>query len=722
MIWLLRPTLAILSLSLGLLFVPASAYPAYVPPAPDDWRGQSHRGPAIQVSTTTLSIPTYPYTGFLEPVHSDIYNMTYHRLKWGEYESSNPQPSSHDYTAIVVENPWLKLTFLPELGGRLYGITIKATNEELLYQNPVIKPTHWGPPEQGWWLAVGGIEWCLPVEEHGYEWAVPWSYSVSTVTEGATVILWDTTAVDRVRAQISVHLPAGEAAFTITPRLENPTGAPVTFKFWDNAMLAPGPANTVGPELRFVIPIDQVTVHSRGDAYLPEDSQPMSWPIYGSIDYARLGNWNHWLGFFARPQAAQDWAGIYAQGVLRGVARVFPRQIAVGVKGFGFGWSNSIDPNNWTDDGSTYIELHGGPSPTFWDAITLQPGQSLEWTETWLPLRDLPALTMATRDLALGLRANGAGLDLGVLLASGGNDIDLRLWRQADCTPLWRQDGLDLAPGEPYTAYLPGLGQSPDQVVLGVMEGSELLFLSSDLTCPAPLSQVSPLSTWQETTGIAVSWSAADHGGILTGYDIQVRDGDAQASWTGWLTGTANTSAVYYHGQPDHTYTFRSRARDLFGRVEEWPANDWQDTFTTVLDQPAPVLITSAKVAQPLCVFPGDVVEFQIHLDNTGNLAAGIQLTDQLPANLYVTTEPWISHDLPDPILVGNTLTWSGTLTVGQTVVAIGFETQVLDVEPGEEIVNTAQIDVGANPTLHRQVTLKGCQRFYVPLVLKDWL
>jgi uncharacterized repeat protein (TIGR01451 family) len=299
--------------------------------------------------------------------------------------------------------------------------------------------------------------------------------------------------------------------------------------------------------------------------------------------------------------------------------------------------------------------------------------------------------------------------------------MGLRLWRQVDCALLWRRDGLDLAPGEPYTAHLTGLDQSPDQLVLGVLEGSELLFLSGNPTCPAPSSQVNALNTVQTATNIAVSWSATDPGQVLTSYDIQVRDGDAEAPWADWLISTADTSAIY-NGQPNHTYTFRSRAHDVFGRVEEWPANGWQDTITTLLSQPAPVLITSAKVAQPLCVFPGDVVEFQIHLDNTGNLAAGIQLTDQLPANLYVTTEPWISHDLPDPILVGNTLTWSGTLTVGQTVVAIGFETQVLDVEPGEEIVNTAQIDVGANPTLHRQVTLKGCQRFYVPLVLKDWL
>jgi uncharacterized repeat protein (TIGR01451 family) len=700
----MRLTLVLLLLSLGLAFGPA---------------GFQTAPPTVEVSTTTLTIPTYPYAGFLELQHSDAYNMDYYKLKWGKYEGSEHLPSPHDYTALVVENPWLKLTFLPELGGRLYGVTVKATGEELLYHNPVIKPTHWGPPEQGWWLAVGGVEWCLPVEEHGYEWGVPWSYDVSTTAEGATVTLWDTAATDRVRARITVHLPANQAAFTITPRLENPTAAPVAFKFWANAALAPGAINDVGPELRFVVPIDQVTVHSRGDDDLPGPGEAMDWPVYQGTDYSLLGNWNHWLGFFARPQAAQDWAGVYAEGVLRGVARVFPHQVAVGVKGFGFGWQNPIDYHVWTDDPATYyVELHGGPSPTFWDAITLDPGQALEWTETWLPLRDLPALSFATADLALGIKASGSDLDLGVVLAGGGDDAGLRLWRKADCAPLWRQDGLNLAPGQPYTHHLTGINLGEDQVVLGVLDGSTLLALSSDLVCPSPISQVNALSTVQTAADFTVGWSSTDPGGVLTGYDVQVRDGDAQAPWANWLTGTTVASALF-HGQAGHTYTFRSRVRDLFGRVEGWPAGDWQDTFTTVLLQPAPVLITSAKVAQPLCVFPDDVVEFQIHLGNTGNLAASTQVTDPLPPNLSLTFGPWSSSGLPAPTFADGTISWGGTLAAGQTDAIIGFEAQVLDVQPGEAIVNTAAIDDGVHAALHRQVTLKGCHRVYLPLTLR---
>ncbi len=671
--------------------------------------------PAVAVSSTTITIDTYPYAAFLETRHSDAYNVDYPWLNWPAYDASNPQPSPQDYTALVMDNPWLRLTFLPELGGRLYGVTVKATGEELLYHNPVVKPTHWGPEEQGWWLAVGGIEWCLPVDEHGYEWGLPWSYDVLTTTRGVTVTLWDSVATDRIRARIEVFLPADRADFEITPHLENPTAAPVAFKFWDNAMLAPGAANTVGPELRFVLPIDQVTVHSRGDGYLPGPGEAMAWPVYDGTDYSRLGNWNQWLGFFARPQAAADWAGVYARGIRRGVARAFPHQVAVGVKGFGFGWTDPIDWHNWTDDGSTYVELHGGPSPTFWDSLTLDAGGSLAWTETWLPLRDLPALSLATREAALGLAADGADLDLGLVLAGEGHDVSLWLWRSSDCAPLWHEAGLVLAPGEAYTHRLVGLGLGPDEVRLAAFEGDTLLAATGQCAYPPPASQVEPLSPVQTSTAFPVHWTGTD----LASYDLQVRDGDAEAPWTGWLTATTETSAVF-NGQDGHTYTFRSRARDAFGSVEAWPTGAWQDTFTTVLLQPAPVLITSDKVAGPAHAGPGQVVTFTVHLVNSGNLAASVQLTDPLPVGLFLVSGPRVEPPgLPAPVLVSDTLLWNGTLAPDPAGASIVFGTEVLSLPVGGTFTNTAWIDDGVHPPLRRQATVSARWAVYLPIILR---
>ena len=169
-----------------------------------------------------------------------------------------------------------------------------------------------------------------------------------------------------------------------------------------------------------------------------------------------------------------------------------------------------IDPSNWTDDGSTYVELHGGPAPTFWGAITLNPNQTLEWTETWLPLRDIPVLSMATPDRGQGSRRTEPTSTWVPCWPGAGPTLTYGCGTRRIATLLWSQEGLSLAPGEAYTAHLAGIGMGADEVVLGVLEGGSLLAISGDLTCPAPSSQVDALGTVQTTTDFTVQWSAAD--------------------------------------------------------------------------------------------------------------------------------------------------------------------------------------------------------------------
>ncbi|HEY4722786.1 MAG TPA: DUF5107 domain-containing protein, partial [Anaerolineae bacterium] len=284
------------------------------------------------ITTDTVTIPTYPYASFLITATNTTYNIPYQWLHWANYLGSHPQPADKSYTRLTLENDWLQVSVLPELGGRVYEFIDKPTGNNELYRNPVIKPTNWGPQEQGWWLAAGGIEWGLPVEEHGYETAIAWSYEIITGTDGITITVRDSTAPDRLRAAISIFLPNDRAVLIVRPRIENDRDIDLNFKWWDNAMLAPGPGNSIGTfsnnpdgtDLKFVFPETQVTVHSTGDTSLPQAGQAMSWPIYKTLDRSRVQNWNQWLGFFARPNASQDWVGVLDLAHQEGVVRVFP--------------------------------------------------------------------------------------------------------------------------------------------------------------------------------------------------------------------------------------------------------------------------------------------------------------------------------------------------------------------------------------------------------------
>jgi hypothetical protein len=299
----------------------------------------------------------------------------------------------------------------------------------------------------------------LPVEEHGYEWHVPWKLSATSDGQSVTVTMRDSNSGDRVQAEIAVRLEAGAGYFAIRPRLENPTGAPIDIKYWTNAMLAPGGQNKPSADLRFVLPdsVTSVIVHSRGDEFLPDGPQRMPWPVVDGTDYSWLGNWNRWLGFFEGP-ATGGFVAAYDKGYDEGIVRVYPPDAVPGSKIFGFGWHDPIPWSSWTDDGSSYVELHSGPAPTFDDSVTIPAGGRLQWTEIWYPVAGMGGLRCADDTAAMNLSSGGgqARLSIGVPRSWSGAGVLLLNGQEQ-----WRET-LSLQPGKPYLGTL-DLGTSvPD--------------------------------------------------------------------------------------------------------------------------------------------------------------------------------------------------------------------------------------------------------------------
>lgn len=471
---------------------------------PADARVTTLLPPVARFYTTTISIPTYPYTPYLTLGYDAVYSMTYPVLDWDAYEAANPSPAPHDYELLVMDNPYLTVTLLPELGGRVYQIIDKSTGHNHLYQNPVVKPTHWGPPQQGWWMAVGGIEWCLPVDEHGYQWGVPWAWSAVTSTAGVTVTVRDAAAPDRLRAAVDLFLPATRAYLAVTPRLENPTAAPIDYKFWLNAALAPGPANRPSAGLRFHFNATEMSVHSTGDARLP-GAAPIfptgpdyrfAWPVYQGVDFSRLGNWHQWLGFFEYPQAPAGFVGVYDEDAGAGVVRTFPYTVARGTKGFGYGWSDPLDWHIWTDEASGGVELHGGVAPTFWDTATLTAGATLAWTEVWYPVGGVGGITHATREALLYVRATSDALDVGVHATRerAADEHHLYVWERATCELVAYRRLPGLTPATPYRALLPRDGHVPDALaVVYTDDADRVLAASAPVDCaPQPRLALRP--------------------------------------------------------------------------------------------------------------------------------------------------------------------------------------------------------------------------------------
>lgn len=435
--------------------VPTATSTPTAPPTPEPENTSLVRptpvSPVSAYYETTLSIATYPYADYLEQETDARTGIPLWRLDRPAYEAIQPTPTPKIYRALVIENEYLQLTFLPELGGRLYRCVYKPTGQNIFYQNPVIKPSHWGPlvpAEYNWWLAVGGAEWALPVHEHGYEFGAPWNYAVEASPQGTTVILWDSRNKDRLQFEMRVTLPSQRAAFILHPRLTNPLAGDVSVQLWINAMLTLG-SHTVAPETEFVLPAGSVVVHSTGDALLAAEGEVMPWPVYEGRDLSRYANWHQWLGVFVQ-QPEQNFVGAYNHATSLGIVRTFPSHTVPGVKLFAFG-ADFGDRDHYTDDRSQYFELWGGPNRSFesTDDVLVPAGGEITWEETWHPFIGIGGLTWANETAALYLKRQENQVHLGLSVsAPTQGQVRLTAGEGQSAQVIWEQT-VALSPGSP---------------------------------------------------------------------------------------------------------------------------------------------------------------------------------------------------------------------------------------------------------------------------------
>ena len=343
----------------------------------------------VQVRETTVSLPTYAYEqAFYTPANDPI--APYPRL---DFDKVGP-PSPRTYRLLVLENKYIRLTVLPQLGGRLYEAIYKPTGHNELYRNPVIKPSRFG--ERGWWLASGGMEWAAPTQEHGMMEYLPWDASVQRNSDGgATVTLTANDRLTGLTVVSAISLSPEDAAYTTSSRLENRTTRQAIGQLWSNAMLAPGGTNSVSPRTRFIVPASSLVVHSTNDSSLPSEHGIIDWPNHNGKDLADMDAWNGWLGAFAMPAPDRGtFAAVYNPDADEGLVKTFKNNEMPGLKIFGFG--PSLNPANYTDDNSSYAELWGGIVPTFWDNALFPPGSALGWTERWQPVAKTCGVSLAS--------------------------------------------------------------------------------------------------------------------------------------------------------------------------------------------------------------------------------------------------------------------------------------------------------------------------------------
>ena len=112
---------------------------------------------------SSVTLPVYPFEQYQSDAVDPDTNWPYKAFDYERFELEAPKPQNRRFRTIVLENAFLELTILPELGGRLWQVVHKPTGNRMFYQNTVVKPTRWGPGNQRGWFGLGGLEWAIGV-------------------------------------------------------------------------------------------------------------------------------------------------------------------------------------------------------------------------------------------------------------------------------------------------------------------------------------------------------------------------------------------------------------------------------------------------------------------------------------------------------------------------------------------------------------------------------
>jgi tetratricopeptide (TPR) repeat protein len=404
----------------------------------------------IKLSTTVKGAIVYPYT------------MQDHLSR---------EKKDRTYKALFLENEYLKVTCLPELGGRLHSVLDKTEGEETFHLNHVIKPSMIAM--RGAFIS-GGVEWNAGPQVHTVTIVSPVDALVGTNADGSAYLeVSNLEQTLRTRWTVRVTLHPGKAYLDEQIRLSNPVDAVNPYYFW-NCTAFPCRQGT-----RFIYPMTLGTDHY-GVRFF-------NWPVNDGKDLSWLKNYDAPSSIFS-VDCTYDFFGGYDVDANRGVVQVADHYELAGKKAWTWGTSQfgTVCQQNLTDDDGGYIEIQSGPLPTQSDYGMLVPRQTVAWREWWYPIHGLgDGFEFATKDLAVQTVRKSKRLELH-MLATGKFPGATCLIQPKGAEAVTKR--LDLSPMAPQVVIVPAESSTPADVTIAGRDGGIL----ASFTTPLPIPKLDP--------------------------------------------------------------------------------------------------------------------------------------------------------------------------------------------------------------------------------------
>ena len=290
-----------------------------------------------------------------------------------------------DEKTAILENDYIKATFLPDLGGRLWSIIDKETGRNLLYTNDIIRFSNLAIRNA--WFS-GGVEWNIGMIGHTPFTASPLYVAKLEDEDGNPILrMYETERVRGVTYQMDFMLRENDRTLLCRMRIMNESDEVTPMYWWSNIAIPEEKGGQV------VVPADYAYSYQQ-DSKQKGSIQKVHIPEVNGIDVVHYGNIPKQVDYFFEEEEAprKFLCGIDAEGY--GLMHVSTNRLRSRKM---FSWGSNKGSDNWqhflTDKAGNYIEVQAGLGKTQYGCIPMAPHTSWEWMESYGPVRLTPDLS-----------------------------------------------------------------------------------------------------------------------------------------------------------------------------------------------------------------------------------------------------------------------------------------------------------------------------------------
>jgi tetratricopeptide (TPR) repeat protein len=303
------------------------------------------------------------------------------------FDNLTNKKADKTYHLVYLENQYVKIGILPDLGGRIFSAVDKTNNYDFIYRQHVVKPALIGL--LGAWIS-GGLEWNIP-HHHRASTFSPVQYRIENGKDGSkTVWIGELEIRQRMRWAVGYTLRPGSSVLECNVRISNRTPVENTMLCFANI------AESVNKDYQVIFPphTQWSTGHSK------REFKP--WPVVNGVDMSWYKNNKSSASWFA-VNNEDDFVAGYDHGKNAGILSIANHNIVSGKKFFTWGVGNMWD-KILTDDDGPYLEIMvGAYSDNQPDYSWLQPNEERSFVISLIPFRGIDGVKNANADAAVNL-------------------------------------------------------------------------------------------------------------------------------------------------------------------------------------------------------------------------------------------------------------------------------------------------------------------------------